>query len=101
MAVGQRQRQPYGQRRRPGEAKRHASGEDRRGGQQDLQAPEADQSVPHVPECARLQLQPDDEQHHDHAELGKMLNVDRVHDQPQSGPDGKTGQQVSKHRPQA
>ncbi len=44
----------------------------------DLQAAETDQPVAHVPERARLELQPDEEQHHHDAEFGEVLQVARL-----------------------
>ena len=49
-----------------------------RGGAGDLQAAEPEQLHAHLPEHARLEFQADEEQHHDDAELGEVLDADDI-----------------------
>jgi hypothetical protein len=54
------------------------------------------------PTGARLQLQPDQEQHQHHAELGKVQHVLHIGHQPQApGPDGDARAQVADDGTQA
>ena len=98
---GQRHDHPHGQRHLPGIAKRDKAGHHRQHGNHHLQPAQPQQPVPHVPQRAGFQLQPDQEQHHHHAEFGKMLKiVGLVSDQPKHRPDHDPGCQVAQHRPQ-
>ena len=66
-----------------------------------LSAAKADQFRAHVPEQARLQLEPHQEQHHDHAELGVLLQG-RCLDahQMQRRADDDAGDQIAQHAAQ-
>jgi hypothetical protein len=67
-----------------------------------LQAAPAEDRSAKVPQPARFELQPDQEQHQHHAELGKVQDVLHVGHQAQPpGPDGHAGSQVADDGPQA
>ena len=66
----------------------------------DLKSPEAQEAVSHPPEHARLELQADEKEHHDDAELGVVLQLARlVTDQSEDRADHDAGHQVAEHGP--
>ena len=75
---GQRQRDTDGQRGGQRQAERVGHRRDGDGRQQDLRAADADQLAPHAPQSLGVELQPDEEQHEDHAEFGIVLQVLRL-----------------------
>ena len=63
-----------------------------------LQSAKPDKLLAHFPEHGGLQFQPDQEQHHNHAEFCKMLHVGRFRpDDADDRPDHHTGDQITKH----
>ena len=78
---------------------RHRNTHNNRYGNADLQTTQAKQLVPHPPQQARLKLQPNQEQHHDNAELGEVLDADHIDMQLlKQRTDRDTGKQVAEHR---
>ena len=99
---GEAEHDPYRQRLVPGQAERQADRADREQRQPNLQPAEAEQPVPHAPERLRLHLEPDQEQHQDHAELGVVLHVLGLGaHQPEHRADGEAGGEIAQHRPEA
>ena len=67
-----------------------------------LQAAEPQKLVAQAPKHARRELEPDQKQHHHHAEFGHMLDFLRfTPHQPQRGADNHARQQIAEHRAQA
>ncbi len=87
----------------PGLPKSHRQRSYRQRGNGDLGAAKAEDRPAHPPQSSRLQLQADQEQHHHHAELGKVHDVlPFVTDQPPAErTDDRPGDQVTEHRAQA
>ena len=97
----QRGQQPQDQRHLPAQPEPDQGGGDQRCGQGDLQAAKAKQAVAHLPQGAGLQLQPDQEQHHHHAEFGEVLQVGGfAPGEAEQGPQHQAGGQVAQHRAQ-
>ena len=92
--------QPDRERGHPREAERQArpAGHDGRAG--DLQSAHAEDRSAHAPEQRRLQLEPDEEEHHDDAELCEVHHVPAViADQLQRvRSDRYAGEQIAQHR---
>ena len=98
---GERQHQADRQRNAPGLAKHHRDRHHHQRGGCHLPAAKADQPSAHLPQLFRLELKPDQEQHHHHAELGKVLDGDDIHvEQRQDRADHDAGNQIAKHRAQ-
>ncbi len=93
----------HGQRRGEGETHGHGDPGADGGGEGDLESPETQDRTPEAPEHRRPQLQADDEEHHDHAELGEVHDVLALaaHPSEAPGPDDHAGDQVPEHRPQS
>jgi hypothetical protein len=84
-----RQRQPERRHHggRPGDAQRDRHARQRRGAAQHLRAAPAEDRPAQAPQAPRLQLQPDQEQHQHHTELGKVQDVvDIAHQRRPQGP---------------
>ena len=75
---GQRQREAGEQRRLPGKSNQQADAGEHRSGQQDLRAAEPEYGVAHGPKPLRAQLQADQEQQQDDAELGEVQDLLRL-----------------------
>jgi hypothetical protein len=96
------QHHPDRQGRLPGQAQQHRDAGDGQRGADDLGAAEAEDRLAHVPQGRGLDLQPDQEQQDDHAELGELHDVGLLADQRQGErPDHHAGDQVAQHRAQA
>jgi len=77
----------------------HGHARDEDGGTANLQSAKPQKSGPHRPEHFRFQLQPDEKQHHDNAELGKMLDRDHIDsERVQQRADRDAGNQIAEHR---
>lgn len=74
----QRQHQANGQCHAPWLAERNRDGRNRNRCQPDLQSPQNENTIAQLPELARVHLKTDEEQHHNHAKLGKMLQGHHV-----------------------
>ncbi len=71
-------------------------------GHDDLHHPEPENRAPHVPEPARRQFQPDEEEQEGNTELGKGELRFTPADEPQPvRPDDRAGDQVAENGPQA
>ena len=78
-----------------------ARGEDG-AGDDDLRGTEPEHGAPHQPDALRPQLQPDQEQQHEHAELGDLLDRLDVGDEAQRGrADDGAGDEVAEDRAEA
>ena len=98
----ERQDEADGERDRPGLAERHGDGGDGERGEADLTAAEAEKAQAHGPEHFRLELKPDEEEHHDDAEFGEMLERDDIYvEQRQQRRDGDAGDEIAEHRAEA
>ena len=98
----ERERHADGDRRLPGKAEREpAAREDGRRGR-DLESAEPEDRSAHPPQQRRLELEPDDEQHHDDAELGEVHHVRALRpDQTETPrPDDDAGEEVSEDGPE-
>ena len=61
----------------PREPEQHGGGADHEGRQHDLQAAEPEDRLAEIPQLLRLQLEPDEKQHHGDAELREVQDVRR------------------------
>jgi hypothetical protein len=66
--------------------------------QHHLRGAEPEDVAPHLPQAARLQLQPDDEQQEDDAEFGDVQDLLAVRQPVKDRPDHHAGGEVAEHR---
>ena len=84
------------------DAERHGGPGQQQGGGDDLRRAEAEDFLPQLPQLGRSHLQPDDEQEHDHAELGDVQDGLGVLDQAEGeGTDHHAGGQIAEDRAEA
>ena len=99
---GRRQRERHAHRDRglPREAGEDADAGEQHRADPDLESPEAEDRLAHLPEQGRTQLESDQEEHHDHAELGEVHHVLSLFpDQAErEGADHHAGDEVSEDR---
>ena len=104
MAVEERARpRPSTKAPRGIEVQRQADEDAERGaGHQELRRPEPEDGAPHQPDALRAQLEADEEQKHQDAELGDFLDdVDIRHEAEPGGPDQRAGDEIAKDRAEA
>ena len=71
---------------------------DGKGRQDNLEPAEAEKLVAHGPEGAGFKLEPDQEEHHDHAEFGNVLErLGFRADKAEGGPNQKSGSEIAKN----
>ena len=96
---GQREDHPDRQRRLPGPVVDQRDAGDGERGQQHLSAAQPEQLAAHCPQPLRFEFQPDDEQHHHHAEFGEDLQGLDIHPQRrEQRTDRHACEEISEHR---